>query len=229
MVRLRRQFLLVPVLLSSALWSTHASTPASNAEIASSYSLTKTGWGSANRITGPGTIYTIREEGLLARAIANHITPTNTFVDGKLEPPAKGFRAAFGASGDVSQVIPGQRFYLHDVELKEDTVVFTLLSLDSLNVVDQGNSAHSRVRMYLKFVLTKEQQAQLTPETVHHLTDPVFAPENSNPKIQLGQSAADVRQQLGAPDQEVDLGTKKILVYKSLKLTLVDDKVVDAQ
>jgi hypothetical protein len=209
---------------------TAAGTPPGNgSSLASAYSLTKTGWGSANRITNPGAIYTIRIDGLLARAIADHITPTNTIVDGKLLPAAKGFRGAFGASGDSEQVERGQRFYLHDVETANDGVVFTLLSLDSVNVVNQGASTHSRVRLYLKFALPKDQLAQLTPEALHRLTDPVFAPENSAPTVQLGQSMAEVRQVLGEPDKEIDLGPKKVLVYKSLKVTFTDDKVTDAE
>lgn len=199
--------------------------------VISTYSLTKTGFGSANRVTDAGTVYVVRVDGLLARAIADHITPTNTVVDGKPLSPAKGFHAAFGASGDMEQVKPGQRFYLHNAELKDNAVVFTLISLDTIGVVAGGNSVHSRVRLYLRFPLAGGPPAQLTPQALHTLTDPIFLPENTPVTpltVQLGQSMAEVRKMMGEPDKEVDLGAKKVLVYKDVKLTLIDDKVTDA-
>ena len=221
---------LLGLAMSAELSAVAATSPANQADIAASYSLTRTGFGSADRITEPGTIYTVRREGLLARAIADHFTPTNVITaDGQLVPPAKGFRAAFGASGDVLQVEPGARFYLHAVEMKDNAVEFTLLSLDSMTVVGDGGSVHSRLRMYLKFDLDKAQRDTLTLQSVHKLTDPVFAPANSAPTVKLGQSLEEVHEALGAPDQVVDLGAKQILVYKSLKITMVDGKVTDAQ
>jgi hypothetical protein len=45
----------------------------------------------------------------------------------------------------------------------------------------------------------------------------------------LGQSAAQVVSKLGEPDKLVDLGSKKIYVYRDLKVTFVDSKVADVQ
>lgn len=200
------------------------------APVLASYSLTGTGFGSANRITHPGKIYTIRIDGMLARATANHVTPTNTIQDGALIPPAKGFKGAFGAGGDSKQIQPGARFYLHQITLKDDAVVFTLLSLDRVVVVTGDNgSTRSRVRMYIRFPMNAAQLESLTPEALHELTDPIFAPEGVMPTVKLGQSLADVIRTFGEPQQQVDLGQKKILVYAKLKVTLVDGKVTDAE
>jgi hypothetical protein len=206
--------------------SATAQSPAPN-DLTASYSLTQTGFGSADRITSPGTIYIIRTDGILARAIADHITPTNTFKDGKLIPPSKGFLGAFGTAGDTKQVEPGNRFYLHSIEMKDGAAVFTLLSLDKITVVTQNGSTSTRLRMYLKFpVSTEINAAQL-----HALTDPAFSPEGTAAPAQtvsIGESSEDVLKTLGAPQQQIDLGAKKILVYKQLKITLVDGKVTDA-
>jgi hypothetical protein len=200
------------------------------APVFASYSLTSTGFGSANRVTNPGKIYTIRIDGMLARAIANHVTPTNIIQNGSLIPPARGFKGAFGASGDSKQIQPGDRFYLHEIAVKNDAVVFTLLSLDKVVVVSGDNgSTRSRVRMYVRFPINGGQLTSLTPDALHKLTDPIFAPEGVMPTVQLGQSLADVIRTLGEPQQQVDLGQKKILVYAKLKVTLVDGKVTDAE
>jgi hypothetical protein len=47
--------------------------------------------------------------------------------------------------------------------------------------------------------------------------------------ISLGQTIADVVAILGQPQQIVDLGSKKIYVYKNLKITFVDGRVTDVQ
>jgi len=47
--------------------------------------------------------------------------------------------------------------------------------------------------------------------------------------ISLGQSMADVESVSGKPDKIIDLGPKKIYVYKDLKITFTDGKVSDVQ
>ena len=49
------------------------------------------------------------------------------------------------------------------------------------------------------------------------------------PQIQLGQSIDEVVGALGQPEKTVDLGAKKIYVYKDLKVTFVNGKVTDVQ
>jgi hypothetical protein len=207
-------------------------TAASLQQIDASYSLTQTGWGSADRITKPGTVYVVRIDGLVARPIANHVTPTNTVIDGKLLPPAKGFLGAFGTSGDAEQVKPGQRFYLHEIKLDDNSIVFTMISLDTVATVVHGQSAQSRLRLYLKFSMPKQDAAPLTTAVVHKMSDAIFLPEGdpaATPSVQLGQSMAEVEEAMGEPQKVIDLGSKKILIYKDIKVTLVDGKVTDAE
>jgi hypothetical protein len=47
--------------------------------------------------------------------------------------------------------------------------------------------------------------------------------------ISLGQSMADVESISGKPDKVIDLGAKKIYVYKDLKITFTDGRVSDVQ
>ena len=47
--------------------------------------------------------------------------------------------------------------------------------------------------------------------------------------ISLGQSIADVESMNGKPDKVIDLGAKKIYVYKDLKITFTDGRVSDVQ
>jgi hypothetical protein len=47
--------------------------------------------------------------------------------------------------------------------------------------------------------------------------------------ISLGQTIAEVESINGKPDKIIDLGAKKIYVYKDLKITFTDGKVSDVQ
>jgi hypothetical protein len=47
--------------------------------------------------------------------------------------------------------------------------------------------------------------------------------------ISLGQSIAEVEAINGKPDKIIDLGAKKIYVYRDLKITFTDGKVSDVQ
>jgi hypothetical protein len=69
-----------------------------------------------------------------------------------------------------------------------------------------------------------EQQAAAPPVAA----PPVEAPAEPG-KIELGQSLEQVQNILGRPEKMVDLGSKKIYVYKDLKITFVDGRVTDVQ
>lgn len=47
--------------------------------------------------------------------------------------------------------------------------------------------------------------------------------------VKLGQSPAEVEAILGAPEKRIDLGPKKVYVYKDMKIVFVDSKVADVQ
>ena len=196
-----------------------------------SYNLTKTGFASS-RVTAPGSVYVVHIDGLLARAIADHVTPTTTIEDGQPLPAAKGFKGFLGASGDTRQVAQGERFYVVGIDLKDDAIVFRLDSLDTHVVESNGQSEQSRFRMLIKFPLAKGAADTLTVAGVHHLTDPIFSIEGAPapvPQVQLGESLADVEKAFGQPDKIVNLGAKKVLSYGNLTIILVDDKVTDAE
>jgi hypothetical protein len=47
--------------------------------------------------------------------------------------------------------------------------------------------------------------------------------------IRLGESVDEVKGALGEPTKTVDLGTKRIYIYKDMKITFKDGKVSDVQ
>jgi hypothetical protein len=75
---------------------------------------------------------------------------------------------------------------------------------------------------------TQAQQAPAQPEQpAAQQQAPAQPPAPA--QIQLGQSIDDVVAALGQPEKIVDLGPKKIYVYKDLKITFANGKVSDVQ
>jgi hypothetical protein len=66
-------------------------------------------------------------------------------------------------------------------------------------------------------------------EVVNQSAAAVADPSAGPVTISLGQSMADVESINGRPDKIIDLGAKKIYVYKDLKITFTDGKVSDVQ
>jgi hypothetical protein len=58
---------------------------------------------------------------------------------------------------------------------------------------------------------------------------PAGAPAGNTPTIALGQSIDQVTANMGAPQQIIDLGSKKIYKYPDMKVIFMNDKVSDVQ
>jgi hypothetical protein len=73
-----------------------------------------------------------------------------------------------------------------------------------------------------------EKEASSTDATAP-ATDTSAAPPAEAPTVSLGQTTDDVTAALGNPKNIVDLGAKKIYVYKDMKVIFVNGKVTDIQ
>jgi hypothetical protein len=67
------------------------------------------------------------------------------------------------------------------------------------------------------------------PPPVTQAAVPPAQPEQEPAKIEVGQTLEQVQNILGRPEKVVDLGAKKIYLYKDLKITFVDGLVSDVQ
>jgi len=86
--------------------------------------------------------------------------------------------------------------------------------------------ADANVNTELNQVAQDANQAE--QEVINQSDNP--PPGGVAPKtISLGQTTEEVVAILGQPQQIVDLGSKKIYIYKDLKITFIDGKVTDVQ
>lgn len=201
--------------------------------LAAQYSLTKTGWGDESRITVPGPVYVVESEGISARSTKDMSMLVTTIEDGQAHQP-KGGLSFFVDTKNTRQVKVGERFYIVAVDVKDAGIMFRLVSTDTFDVNVDGNTRQIRYRSVLWFPIPQQTLQTASVADLKKIFDPFFRLETevaaSHTKtIQIGQSPADVEAILGKPDKIVDLGAKKIFVYKDMKVVFEGNKVNDVQ
>jgi hypothetical protein len=169
-----------------------------------------------------------------------------------LNPPGK--MAVAMAGKNARQLPTGEKVYVTkiDVNPKKDKVTFRIIECDACN----GSAQPSSYKADVFFEFPKGSLATTSVPDVEDTIAKVFAidtgtteaqpaqppgqpeqPEAVQPapaqappvQIQLGQTIDQVVAALGQPEKIVDLGAKKIYVYKDLKVTFVNGKVSDVQ
>jgi hypothetical protein len=195
------------------------------------YRLTKTGWGDESRITAPGAVYIVQAEGISARSAKDMSMLVTTVENGQAHQP-KGGLSFFVDTKNTRQVKVGERFYIVAVDIKDSGIMFRLVSVDTFDVNVDGNTTQIRYRSVLWFPIPQIESTAAAD--LKKIFDPIFRSETeaaaANTKtIQMGQSPAEVEGILGKPDKVVDLGAKKIFVYKDMKVVFLDSKVSDVQ
>lgn len=101
-------------------------------------------------------------------------------------------------------------------------------------VVVDGNTIQSRYRSEVFFPFGRDELPHLQLDDVKKTIDPVLATGDvanavQTKTIHLGMSTEEVKQALGDPEKIVDLGEKKIYVYKDMKVVFKDSQVADVQ
>jgi hypothetical protein len=141
-----------------------------------------------------------------------------------------------------------------DVSLKNEKITFAIVACDACN----GTSPPTFFKSEVIFQFAKAYLGTASVPQVEDTIGQVFAVDTSsapqNPagqvgqqvdqqtsqagqaaapqapaQIQLGMTPEEVEAAFGKPEKVVDLGGKKIYVYKDLKVTFVDCKVKDVQ
>jgi hypothetical protein len=151
----------------------------------------------------------------------------------------------------IADLQVGESVFLYKVEVKDNGVVFHVQPCGSC---DFSAADPNPFRAGITFQMPKNwlqspdlnrvDQAILQVFSIAGAPPPASGPTTAPPppvpppaspareqplRIELGQSPEQVRSILGEPSKVVDLGNKKMFVYKDLKITFVDAKVTDVQ
>lgn len=198
----------------------------------SKYEITKTGMDRA-RITQPGTVLVIQKEG-----ISGDLATDMTFLNNKIHQGQVAQAGGFGAfmqDKKTSRVLKtGEKVYVFKIEVKDDQVRYFIITCDTYDVNVKGSTKQTRYKALLSFELGKDFLSTATADDVKNAVDAVIIPEQelkagSTKSVEMGQSPEQVEAILGRPDKIVNLGPKKIYVYKDMKIVFADDKVADVQ
>lgn len=196
------------------------------------YELTKTGIDRV-RITQAGTVLVIQKPGISGDLSSDMSFLNNKIRDGQVAQ-AGGFGAMMQDKKTSRDLKVGDKVYLFKIEAKDDQVRYFIITCDTYDVNVHGSTRQTRYKALLSFELGKDFLETANADAVKKTVDAVITPEAevnaaSTKSVELGQSPAQVETILGRPDKIINLGAKKVYVYKDMKIVFVDDKVSDVQ
>ena len=201
-------------------------------------------------VVSPGTILTVQVPGIRSNP-ATQFTFMNTYQGGQIKHSAGS--TLITDRNAVQDLQVGEGVFLYKVEVKDNGVVLHVQACGNcdFSVVDP-----LPFRAGITFQLPKNwlqspdlnQVDQLIgqvfsivgaappaaipasgPPAPAPVPPPLSAAQQQPVRIALGQSLEQVRSLLGEPAKVVDLGSKKIFVYKDLKITFIDAKVTGVE
>ncbi|MBZ5620431.1 MAG: hypothetical protein LAQ69_17155 [Acidobacteriia bacterium] len=207
------------------------------------------------RITQPGSVLVVQMDGMFASPM-NEFAFTNTYKDGWIKRSVASALIHDPKTSRDLQV--GEKVYLLKTEVKDSGIVFSVQSCIACDgsEVDQVQMAFrasltfqfpkgylettdfaqiqraiSQVFTFADSGSTEAPQSMESP--VPQVPQPALPPKPAAPaepaRIELGQTTEQVTANLGQPDKIVNLGSKKIYIYRDLKITFLDGKVQDVQ
>jgi hypothetical protein len=198
-------------------------------------------------IVTPGSILTLKKDGLIMFTLEARVPATTTYKDGKL---SMGFGDAMATtlalgSNQTSSTVPqrkfvaGEKFWITAYSVTDKHVILLVYS-DPFNDV--------RYYGQIKFPFPKHNtptadEVMKTIAEVLIVEPPDNSANNAQPEnqpgpeaspappktIALGQTKDDVVGALGQPQKIVNLGPKEIYVYSDMKVTFMNGKVADVQ
>ncbi|HEV2749189.1 MAG TPA: hypothetical protein VGV12_01550 [Gemmatimonadales bacterium] len=221
-------------------------------QLGSTYKTVKMGKDSRGvAVLEPGTVLVVKKGGILSFPSGDSNIPATNVKDGVVHTPGGLFMKA--TKKDTKYLTVGEKVYTSKIEInrKDSKVGLAIVECDACNgatdpsfrkaqVVFQfpkdyldgadGGQVSDLINQTLELETGdsgQQQQGQDVQEQQAPQQEP--APAQPTPTIQLGQSADQVTAILGQPEKIVDLGTKRIYVYKDLKVTFVNGTVTDVQ
>jgi hypothetical protein len=207
------------------------------------------------QIAQPGSVLLVQMNGMFASPL-NEFAFTNTYKDGRIKRSVASALIHDPKTSRELQV--GEKVYLLKTEVKDSAVVFSVQSCiacdgseaDLVQMAYRASLTFQFPKGYLE--ITDFAEIQRTIGQVFTFADSgstIAQPNNDPPvpqvprpapqprpvppaepvRIALGQTVDEVTASLGQPDKVVDLGSKKIYIYRDLKVTFLNGKVSDVQ
>ncbi|MCX6636155.1 MAG: hypothetical protein NT090_13905, partial [Acidobacteria bacterium] len=253
--RWKEQYSMRPILVVAALIAGTMAPPAPAApkdqdlkaalekQITSHYVLTKL---SADRagIAAPGTVLLVQKTGLMGSPVTALVPYQNSYKDGRVSHSFS--NAILQNKETVVTFSLRDGFYLQRVDVKDNGVVFHLISANA-----HGGLLYAA---NLVFPFAKGYLASTDLGRIQPIVEEIFEVEGGNiPVLQpttpaspapmpepqpspaapvtigLGQTCDQVVAAVGQPEKLVKLGEREMYYYKDMKVTFLNGKVTDVQ
>ena len=227
-------------------------------ELVAQYKLTKLGVDSTGiTVTDPGTVLMVQKGGVLGFPPTDMGVLPTKFENGSIHSPSPVLTGMFKQNVSTRFLTAGERVYVTklDINMKAAKITFSLVECDTCNGVQNP----SNYKAVLTFQFAKGSLESANPADVENTIAQVLAVDSdpnqgggdqggqgqqggqqqqeqpqqqqqpATVNISVGQTLDQVKAALGEPLKTVNLGTKQILVYKDLKVTLLKGKVTDVE
>jgi hypothetical protein len=245
----RRTYLILAALVLGIVPALHTQDQKTEIQqrLASQFTVTKI---TADRtdIVTPGSILTLKKDGLIMFTLDARVPATTTYKDGKL---SMGFGDAMATtlalgSNQTSSTVPqrkfvsGEKFWITSYSITDKQVILLVYS-DPFNDVRyygqikfpfQKHSIPSAddVMKTIAEVVDVQPPDNSAPDDVSAGNQPAADNASATPKtIAMGQTKDEVVAALGQPQKMVNLGAKEIYIYPDMKVTFINGKVSDVQ
>jgi hypothetical protein len=210
-------------------------------------------------VTDPGTVLMVQKGGVLGFPPSDMGVLPTKFENGAIHSPSPVLTGMFKQNVSTRFLTAGERVYVTklDINMKAAKITFSIVECDTCNGVqnpsnykatiafqfakgslDSANPAD--VENTISQVLAVDSdanqggggdqggQGQQGGQQQQDQPQQQQAPA-ATVNISVGQTLDQVKAALGEPLKTVNLGTKQILVYKDLKVTLLKGKVTDVE
>jgi len=201
--------------------------------------------GDGSDIVTPGAVLILKKSGLVMSA-SGTIVNANTYKNGSITQGFFGSLAKSSRDGTSRTFVRGEKFWMIGIDVKDDGVTLKFLSDPLPELRYEGalkfpfakgtQPAPDQVLAVVSEVLglvapapaSQAAQQQMTPIPAPPppaVMAPIPPPAAPPAQIEVGQTKDQVVAALGQPDKIANVGTKQILYFKNLKVTLVGGKV----
>jgi hypothetical protein len=225
-------------LLLSALVAAAAATPAVaqpwrdalQARVDSAFQRTKFS-SDLMRITEPGTQLVLQKDGVSAKPGNDGMMVETHYRDGQVIQP-RGFMAFMTGSDNMKQLKTGDKLYLTSSRVRGEGIVLWMVTDEISPITVEGNTRQTRYSTALVVDFPRGYLATADADSVlAKLAEVVRTQEavSAPATIGLGNTPAQVEAALGKPTTVINLGTKVIFVYPSMRVIFEDGKVTDVQ
>jgi len=180
-------------------------------------------------IAAPGTMLVVQKDGLVA-ADPKTFAKIIRIKNGELV--SSGGSTLFGGSSG-HDIKPGDKVYLYEFAPRSGHEGFMVktMTVATYDVVKRGSTTSQHGVSTIEFTFDGGLDA-IDAKTALAAFSKWFKTDQEASEgrtVKLGQTPAEVEAILGAPDKRIDLGAKKVYVYKDMKVIFMNGQVSDVQ